>query len=153
MSTVNPSSDLQSEPVGGQHLPTDWYRKVVQLQDLYAIAIASPDLMTPDESVAQDLYSPILEKGWNSGQSRQEAKVMEEHRNLVEMARRYLQLELWSIRSELAPSFKADKSNFGEEKLIILMTRAYWGIRSLQRELDQAIGLFLSFSSKMNRMT
>ena len=63
MSTVNPSSDLQSEPVGGQHLPTDWYRKVVQLQDLYAIAIASPDLMTPDESVAQDLYSPILEKG------------------------------------------------------------------------------------------
>ena len=63
MSTVNPSRDLQSELVGGQHLPTDQYRKVVQLRDMSAIAITSPDLITPDESVAQALYSPILEKG------------------------------------------------------------------------------------------
>ncbi len=34
MSTINPSRDLQTELVGGQHLPDDQYRKVGQLRDL-----------------------------------------------------------------------------------------------------------------------
>ena len=34
MSTINPSKDLLSDLVGGQHLPDDQYRKVVQLRDL-----------------------------------------------------------------------------------------------------------------------
>ena len=34
MSTINPSRDLQTELISGQHLPDDQYRKVVQLRDL-----------------------------------------------------------------------------------------------------------------------
>ena len=34
MSTVSPTRDLQSELIGGQHLPDDQYRKVVQLRDM-----------------------------------------------------------------------------------------------------------------------
>ena len=34
MSTINPSKDLLSDLVGGQRLPDDQYRKVVQLRDL-----------------------------------------------------------------------------------------------------------------------
>lgn len=34
MSSVNPSRDLQNELIGGQHLPDDEYRKVIQLRDL-----------------------------------------------------------------------------------------------------------------------
>ena len=34
MSTVNPVRDLQAELIGGQHLPDDQYRKVIQLRDM-----------------------------------------------------------------------------------------------------------------------
>ncbi|EFX79147.1 hypothetical protein DAPPUDRAFT_52632 [Daphnia pulex] len=34
MSTVNPIRDLQNELIGGQHLPDDQYRKVLQLRDM-----------------------------------------------------------------------------------------------------------------------
>ena len=59
---------------------------------------------------------------------------MDEHRNLVEMARRHLELELSSIRPELTPSLKADESNLGEEEFNISMAHAYWKIISLQKE-------------------
>lgn len=34
MSTINPVRDLQAELIGGQHLPDDQYRKVIQLRDM-----------------------------------------------------------------------------------------------------------------------
>ena len=34
MSTINPSKDLLSDLLGGQRLPDDQYRKVVQLRDM-----------------------------------------------------------------------------------------------------------------------
>ena len=48
---------------------------------------------------------------------------MDEYRNQVEMVRRNLQLELSSIRPELALSFKTVESHIGKEQLNILLHR------------------------------
>ena len=99
-------------------------------------SIASPDLITYDESVARALYSLETAKARVEA-AQSEAKVMDEYRNLVDTARRHLQLELSSIRPELAHSLKADESNLGEEELNILMAHAYWKIITLQKELSR----------------
>jgi len=70
-----------------------------------------------------------------------EAKVMSECRNLVEMARHNLQLELSSIRPELAPSLKTDESHIGKEELNILLHRLLENQNPLEGT-SQSTGLF-----------
>lgn len=94
----------------------------------------SPDLITMDENVARALYSLETAKARVEA-AQSEAKVMDEYRELVDTARRNLQLELSSIRPELTPTFKTEDTKLGEEELNILMAHAYWKIITLQKEL------------------
>ncbi|XP_046460534.1 MICOS complex subunit MIC60-like [Daphnia pulex] len=97
-------------------------------------SIQTPDLITFDESVARALYSLETAKARVEA-AQSEAKVMDEYRELVDTARHNLQMELSSIRPELAPSFKTEGSKLGEEEINILMAHAYWKIITLQKEL------------------
>ena len=101
-----------------------------------------------------------------------EAKVMDEYRELVDTARHNLQvlkqtctiffcsftwltfifltqMELSSIRPELAPTFKTEDTKLGEEELNILMAHAYWKIITLQKELaKQQVTYYLRKTTK-----
>jgi len=76
-----------------------------------------------------------------------EAKVMDEYRNQVEMARHNLQLELSSIRPELAPSLKTDESHIGKEQLNILLHRLLENQNPLEGT-SQSTGLFHLFPQR-----